>query len=227
MINLELRKANNRRYAQKHKEEIKLAKQRHYQKHKEEILAKQKSKRDAKSEARKEERKTELENRNKEIASIATKQCKKCGVEKEISEFYKESRNKNRTWSACKSCERVRFKIYKVDNAPQLKIEAKRSTLKAKYGLTLDEYEAKLAKQKGECGICSVKLTRDISSTGAAHDHDHETRYNRAFLCHRCNKKLGFVENFLRNQSEFLSMVKYLNHYQREQGLPEYRVSIP
>lgn len=54
-----------------------------------------------------------------------------------------------------------------------------------------------LAAQGYECPICSTTL--DARSTHgrsrADGDHDHNTREFRAFLCHRCNLGMGYVDD--------------------------------
>jgi hypothetical protein len=56
-----------------------------------------------------------------------------------------------------------------------------------KYGLSLEEYDALLAKQDERCAICGRKCALQV-------DHDHKTRKVRGLLCGRCNHGLAFLE---------------------------------
>jgi hypothetical protein len=62
-------------------------------------------------------------------------------------------------------------------------------TLKRKYGVTPDIYEAYLEFQEYSCAICGThqsKISRKLSV-----DHDHRTGVVRGLLCYRCNSILG------------------------------------
>jgi hypothetical protein len=77
---------------------------------------------------------------------------------------------------------------------PEKRIEynaaARRSKLKAYYGLTVEEYEKMKAKSKGRCAICKI-----ISDKILHIDHDHKTRMVRGLLCQKCNMVLGLAND--------------------------------
>ena len=62
--------------------------------------------------------------------------------------------------------------------------------LKQTFGITLDDYNRLLKKQKGVCAICKGPPNRQGSYTV---DHDHKTDALRGLLCHRCNAALGLL----------------------------------
>ncbi len=69
----------------------------------------------------------------------------------------------------------------------------RRSHLKRKFGLTVEEYDAMLEEQGGGCVLCGHPGYAEI----ALHvDHDHATGRVRGLLCVCCNNGLGqFREN--------------------------------
>lgn len=60
--------------------------------------------------------------------------------------------------------------------------------LKAKYGITLDQYDGMVKKQDGKCAIC-FRIRKLVV------DHDHKTGKMRKLLCAACNTRLGWFEN--------------------------------
>ena len=72
---------------------------------------------------------------------------------------------------------------------PGIRSERERQ-LRARYGLTLEGYEALLRKQHGRCGICGL----DGWKMHFYVDHDHVTGRVRGLLCAGCNTLVGLVE---------------------------------
>jgi hypothetical protein len=63
------------------------------------------------------------------------------------------------------------------------------------YGLTLEQYDAMIIKQKGVCAICGCPETNP-KKTNMCIDHDHNTGKVRSLLCDRCNRGIGaFSDN--------------------------------
>lgn len=87
-----------------------------------------------------------------------------------------------------------------------------RRTVLARYGVTVEEFEAKLAAQGGGCALCGAApkdgLRADGTRRPALHqDHDHVTGRNRDLLCNKCNQGLGlFNDNpaLLRAAAEYI-----------------------
>ena len=63
----------------------------------------------------------------------------------------------------------------------------------AKYGLTVEDYDRKLAEQDGKCAICGKPPKPDgVRAASKLHaDHDHETGASRDLLCVTCNAGIG------------------------------------
>jgi hypothetical protein len=78
--------------------------------------------------------------------------------------------------------------------------------LRKYFGLTIEEYEAILEKQKGGCAICG-----SITSQGRWEhlhvDHDHNTGKVRGLLCTKCNRGIGLFDddpNLLEKTAKYL-----------------------
>lgn len=67
----------------------------------------------------------------------------------------------------------------------------------ARYGLTVDEWQAMVDRQDNRCAICGSPPTPGTGpSTQRLHiDHDHRTGKNRALLCNNCNRGLGWFKD--------------------------------
>ena len=68
------------------------------------------------------------------------------------------------------------------------KVADRRSHLKRKYGMTIEQYDAMLEAQGGGCFICGRPPREDISLHV---DHDHSTGKVRGILCFCCNNALA------------------------------------
>lgn len=78
--------------------------------------------------------------------------------------------------------------------------------LKTYYGLTVEDYENLLDKQKGRCAICSTDDPGGRWKTFAV-DHCHETKKIRGLLCLFCNTALGKFKDsseLLRRAADYL-----------------------
>lgn len=103
------------------------------------------------------------------------KKCKVCGVM-----FKSPSPRKN-------TCSQKCFDVNKR--------EWKRShNLKKHYGLTVEEYDKKLADQDHRCAICESTKTLDYGKRLSV-DHNHKTGKIRDLLCTRCNTVVGIMES--------------------------------
>lgn len=141
------------------------------------------------------------------IAQTATeKKCSGCGVSKPLTEFH---RRRDKYAPLCRPCaneyarnryranrekECGRFAKYAAENRESVLLAYRRSRLKQKYGITLEEYGRLLGMQNGVCAICrQEEVTRDHRGKlrELAVDHDHITGKVRGLLCNQCNNMLG------------------------------------
>lgn len=84
--------------------------------------------------------------------------------------------------------ERYKAKQREYVESGRKSIANRKSHLKRKYGLRIEEYDRMLAAQGGGCAICGNPGRDDISLHV---DHDHETGVVRGLLCFTCNNALG------------------------------------
>ena len=71
----------------------------------------------------------------------------------------------------------------------------KKANLKGLYGISLDDFEALWAKQRGRCAIVSCRRPLELRAGGYAIDHNHTSGKVRGILCTPCNLALGWYEN--------------------------------
>lgn len=72
--------------------------------------------------------------------------------------------------------------------------------LRARYGITMEDYKKLHELQKGLCKICERQKQLMV-------DHCHKTGKIRGLLCGKCNKGLG---HFLDNREYLKSAIEYL-----------------
>ena len=129
------------------------------------------------------------------------KKCSKCKKTKPLSAFYVRRDRGNSVRSACKSCD-------KTENKEFYETYSRDRHLKKTYGITLEQYDAMLESQDGECAICG---TCEPGGRGRFHvDHCHSSEEVRGLLCAACNLALG---NFKDNIETLLSAVNYLRSH--------------
>jgi len=127
-----------------------------------------------------------------------SKLCPRCACTKHINSYNKDRSRPDGLSFYCKTCNQADWlRQRSADPEGYRAKQARRSyryTLRIKFGISLEDYEAKLAQQNGVCAICGQPET-SVSKTGAIKalpvDHDHRTGKLRGLLCDACNKGLG------------------------------------
>lgn len=163
------------------------------------------------------------------------KRCKQCGEIKPFDEFYAHAGCRDGVRPECKACNlaakakrhernpgpaRERTQRWRADNPDRdgenrrrfiesggKKLSDRRSYLKRTYGITLEDYDAKLAEQGGLCGICRREPNPNISPHV---DHDHETGALRGLLCFSCNQAIG---SFQESVGLLAAAIEYLDQH--------------
>lgn len=79
---------------------------------------------------------------------------------------------------------------------------------KCRIGITAEQFNDALIKQRGCCAICSIPFGERRFHERRCADHCHETGRFRGVLCHRCNLGLG---HFRDNAHLLVRALAYLN----------------
>lgn len=77
----------------------------------------------------------------------------------------------------------------------------------AKLGCSKEMYDVLLFQQDNVCAICESDVghvTKNGIKARLAVDHDHQSGKIRGLLCNRCNRGLGYLENFLQSATEYI-----------------------
>jgi hypothetical protein len=130
--------------------------------------------------------------------------CRECLQSKPLDSFRV---TKGRHRHECRECERLHARTRWAalpDDKKKSKSPAKAREyqLKAKYGITPEDYNSLFAAQGGVCAVCS-------RPQGRLHvDHDHSGGAVRGLLCGACNRALGLLKD---NTGVLASAIRYLN----------------
>jgi hypothetical protein len=151
--------------------------------------------------------------------------CSKCGLEKELTSFYKNKKNKNGLSKKCKGCDDVRLKLWNKNNPEKKRVYNKIAAkiyrdkhkhkatwkynkrirdIKRIFGISDEELKNLTEKQNNRCAICNKVFIKTPHI-------DHIMRYNkvivRGLLCSNCNTAIGLLEE---NYVLILNAAKYV-----------------
>jgi hypothetical protein len=168
--------------------------------------------------------------------------CNVCGGAKPLTDYYANSYGRDGTRPECKECTsarrrawyesnrereiervrqwsvqnpaRVRANMQRFTESGKRKVSNRKSHLKRKYGMTLDDFDALLASQGGGCAICGKPDPDNV-------DHDHVTGRVRGILCWNCNIGVGQFED---SEDRLAAATSYIAHDDELAGLARDRV---
>lgn len=138
---------------------------------------------------------------------IASKVCRKCGLDKPFGAFTKHKTGRHGYRSQCRACDaayhQTRDKAHIAKralaaraHALALDPEARRwESIKRKYKVTKDQWLTLWDSQNHKCACCGRDpLEGEIFDT----EHCHATKKVRGICCHRCNIVLGNLGDTLK-----------------------------
>ena len=130
---------------------------------------------------------------------MQTMECKKCITDLPLDNYYFNKNGKYKRQNVCKKC--MNIYDYETD---------KNHKLKKAYGITLDEYNKLLSKQKNKCSICEIDNNGKYRNKARAFavDHCHNTNKIRGLLCSDCNIAICLLKD---NTKYLQSAINYLN----------------
>ena len=117
--------------------------------------------------------------------------CKKCGVEKPLTEYYKTTDRKSGHKTICKTC--IRAMPQTAEKKEYMRKYSKKYFLKTRYNMTEEDYSEMLTTQNHKCAICGIDES-ELPNKRLYIDHCHNTGEVRELLCHNCNVALGLVK---------------------------------
>lgn len=136
--------------------------------------------------------------RSRERASKLThKVCPDCQEDKPIDQY-------TNPWVyCCRPCTNARGRARYIAKGGSDFAYAQ--SLKYNYGLTMDEYLARVERQGGRCAIC-----REVSPQRLHVDHNHQTGAVRDLLCEWCNHAIGKARD---DPARLRAMADYLERH--------------
>ena len=159
--------------------------------------------------------------RRRKVAVPATKVCAKCKTRKPASRFSQDKARTDGLYSYCKECKAAMTRSYNEKNredvrgrqrarnkTPQGRRATRSNNLKAKFGISVQEFDQRFRAQDRCCAIC--KRRRKTKEKSFALDHNHSTGSLRGILCHSCNRALGLADE---NTRLLRAAIKYLERH--------------
>jgi hypothetical protein len=118
--------------------------------------------------------------------------CKRCGVEKPLTEYYKTSDRKSGRKTICKEC--IKAEPLTEERKQKMREYGRDYHLKTQYNMTREQHNKMLSFQNHKCAICGIDEKEAVKQKLYV-DHCHTTGNIRELLCHSCNAALGLMKD--------------------------------
>lgn len=147
----------------------------------------------------------------KDISNFQPKgyQCKECRAEKQRSYWAGLPDEIKKTRQAKSESQ----KKYAQKNSEKIKLMSRKSELKRKFNITIEDYNDMLKTQNNVCAIC---LNKCNTGNNLAVDHDHVSGKVRGLLCKNCNTAIGLLKE---NSDTLKQAINYLEIHKILQSL--------
>ena len=142
---------------------------------------------------------------------LVAKTCRRCGALKMAEEFGKLKGAKDGKQPRCRKCQSQVATDWNREHPERFSVKQRRSMLKQRYGLTVEQWNEMFEAQGGGCAICGDAPT---GRNRLAVDHSHATGDVRGLLCFRCNTLLG---KFRDDPSLLRRAIAYLNSARKDE----------
>lgn len=139
-----------------------------------------------------------------------SKTCSKCGIEKPITEFHKDSNGRLGKRASCKTCDLDRHRLYRSTNPTRYVDYVIEQNLR-RFNLSLEDYNKMLEAQDFKCAIC--RKDQGTFSKRFAVDHCHTSNKVRSLLCINCNTALGLLKE---DAKTITSLLEYIHLHKDE-----------
>jgi hypothetical protein len=128
--------------------------------------------------------------------------CKRCGIEKPITEYYKTTDRKSGHKTICKEC--IKADPLTEERKEKMRAYGKDYHLKVNYNMTREEHTKLLVAQNHKCAICGIDEKEAVKQKLYV-DHDHTTGEVRELLCHGCNAALGLMKESIQTLTKAIA----------------------
>jgi hypothetical protein len=137
----------------------------------------------------------------RQLAEEGKKYCPGCKQILDIKADFSTMKVRGGIASHCRKCTNAWTNAYsktaegqqkRKEHYQQNKEKLQDRKLIRKFGITLEQYRARLDNQKNQCIICG--RTPEENGKMLAVDHNHTTKEIRDLLCNNCNVCIGFIE---------------------------------
>lgn len=117
---------------------------------------------------------------------VKRKYCYYCKRTLPVGQFHRDGSRSDGLCNRCKKCNNdYTRKHQKAHRGKRRQFE-----LKHYYGITVEEYNSLMKKQKNVCAICGLKPEKYL-----AVDHCHKSGKVRGLLCRKCNSAIGLLDD--------------------------------
>jgi hypothetical protein len=130
------------------------------------------------------------------------KVCSRCQVERSTTDYVRNAQSRDGLHPWCRPCRKASRQAFYATNREHALEQQRWKTVKHRYGVTQEQFDALLAAQGGRCAICGRGQT-DSRGARLCIDHDHRCcpgpsscgECIRGLLCTPCNLAIGYMQD--------------------------------